>query len=166
MRKKISILLGSSSDLSKVEKAREFLEENQIPYEIHILSAHRTPDELRSYLESSQEEVGVYVACAGLAAHLPGVVASFTLRPVVGVPLRASSSDGMDALLSIVQMPPGIPVGCVGIDNVLNGVLYALSILALEEESYKKILKDFREKQKEKVLKEEKKLQEKINRNP
>ena len=127
---KVSIIVGSQRDLEKAQRAAKILEENCVEYEIKVLSAHRNPKELEEYLEKNKGVVKVYIAMAGLAAHLPGFIASRVDVPVIGVPLDVKLG-GIDALLSIVQMPRGVPVAAVGIDNAENAALLALRILKL-----------------------------------
>lgn len=130
MDPKVSIIMGSTSDLSVMEKAAAILEEFEIPFEINALSAHRTPDAVEEFAHYAHErEIKVIIAGAGMTAHLPGVIAAMTPVPVIGVPIKASL-DGMDSLLSIVQMPPGIPVATVGIDGAKNAGFLAVQILA------------------------------------
>lgn len=129
----VGILTGSPSDLDVVTKARDVLEELDIPCEVRVLSAHRTPAETVSYVEGAPERgIEVLVACAGMAAHLAGVVAAHTTLPVIGVPLASGKLDGMDSLLSTVQMPPGIPVATVGIDGAKNAAFLAARILSIK----------------------------------
>ena len=122
--------MGSTSDLPVMEKAALFFDEMEIPFEINALSAHRTPEAVEQFAKNAQNRgIKVIIAAAGMAAHLPGVIASMTTLPVIGVPIKASL-DGMDALLAIVQMPPGIPVATVGINGSLNAAILALQIIA------------------------------------
>ena len=125
---KVAIILGSESDRAVADKVVKVLDERSIPYEVQVISAHRNPEELDRYLEESDDSVGVIIAIAGLSAALPGVIASKTEKPVIGVPVSGKLL-GMDALLSMVQMPSGVPVGVVGIDNGENAALLALRIL-------------------------------------
>lgn len=126
--------MGSTSDLPVMEKASAFFEEMKIPFEMLALSAHRTPREVEQFASTAKERgVKVIIAGAGMAAHLGGVIASLTTLPVIGVPIR-SSFDGLDALLAIVQMPPGIPVATVGVNGALNAAILAAEILALTDE--------------------------------
>lgn len=125
---KVAIVMGSKSDQAVADKAIEVLEEHSIPYEVRVISAHRNPEELDRYLRETEDSFGVIIAIAGLSAALPGVIASKTEKPVIGVPVSGKLM-GMDALLSMVQMPPGVPVGVVGIDNGKNAALLALRIL-------------------------------------
>lgn len=129
----VGILTGSPNDLEIVNKARQALAELGVPCEVRVLSAHRSPELTLEYVRSAQERgVEVFIACAGMAAHLAGVVASNTLLPVIGVPLSGSPIAGLDALLSTVQMPPGIPVATVAIDGSRNAAFLAVRILAIK----------------------------------
>jgi 5-(carboxyamino)imidazole ribonucleotide mutase len=142
---KVGILFGSRSDMDKMKAAARCLEEFDIPWEAHVLSAHRVPDELERILKVMREGgVKVFICGAGLAAHLPGVVASKTILPVIGVPLSAKL-NGMDALYSIVQMPKPIPVATVGIDNAFNAGMLAIQMLALGNEQLSQRLVEWRE---------------------
>lgn len=155
MSLEVSIIMGSSSDWETMEHASTILKEFGIQHESVVYSAHRTPDELFTYMKQAQENgVKVYIAGAGLAAHLPGVIASKTLLPVLGVPMAAGALQGMDALLSIVQMPGGIPVGTLGIGKAgaKNAALLAAAMLGIENPEIRKKLQEFREKQKQNVL--------------
>lgn len=128
----VAILTGSPSDLPTVEKARETLQALEIPCELRVLSAHRTPEQTVEYVKSAEAAgVEVFIACAGLANHLAGTVAAHTLRPVIGVPLAAGPLSGWDSLLSTVQMPPGVPVATVAVDGTRNAAFLAARILAL-----------------------------------
>ncbi len=130
MKPIVSIIMGSTSDLKIMEKAAAFLDDMEVPFEINALSAHRTPDEVEVFAKNAEKSgIKVIIAGAGMAAHLPGVIASMTSVPVIGVPINATL-DGMDALLAIVQMPPGIPVATVGINGSLNAGILALQMIA------------------------------------
>jgi len=144
----ITIILGSVSDKAIFDKAKRIFDEFGIGYELKIASAHRTPEKIKEIVNNSKAEV--FIAVAGLSAALPGSIAAETQRPVIGVPVEAKL-DGLDALLSIVQMPPGIPVACVGIDRGENAALLAIEILALKDEALRAKLKNYRKKMKEKV---------------
>ena len=134
--KKVGIIMGSDSDLPILKKAADQLAELDIPYEVHVYSAHRTPDEVREFATHAKENgFGVIIAAAGMAAHLAGVVASFTTIPVIGIPCKSSVLDGMDALLATVMMPSGIPVATVAIDGGKNAALLAAQIIALSDEA-------------------------------
>jgi len=143
----VGIIMGSDSDLPVMEAAFQVLKEFNIPYEVKILSAHRTPDQHSEYSKSAKDRgLKVIIAAAGGAAHLPGVTAAQTILPVIGVPIKSKSLEGMDSLLSIVQMPPGIPVATVGIDGAKNAALLAVQILGISTESIQKKLTDYKKK--------------------
>jgi 5-(carboxyamino)imidazole ribonucleotide mutase len=146
----ICIVLGSVSDKPIFDKMKPILADFGLKYEVRIASAHRTPERVREIVMDSDADV--FIAVAGLSASLPGVVASFTTKPVIGVPVNAAL-DGQDALLSIAQMPPGVPVACVGIDCGANAVLLAAEILSLNDDSLVKKLDEYRKKQREKIEK-------------
>ncbi len=149
----VSIIMGSTSDLSVMEKAATFLDEMSIPFEMHALSAHRTPEAVEKFAKEAEGRgIKVIIAAAGMAAHLCGVVASMTTLPVIGVPVKASL-DGMDALLAIVQMPPGIPVATVGINGALNSAILAAQILAAGDEELRKRLAEYKTNLKNKIIK-------------
>lgn len=132
--KKTAIIMGSDSDLPVVEKAIETLREYGAPFEVHVYSAHRTPAQTKEFSETARARgFGVIIAAAGKAAHLAGAVAANTTLPVIGIPIKSSALDGLDALLSTVQMPAGIPVATVSIDGAANAALLALQILAVED---------------------------------
>lgn len=151
--KKVAIIMGSDSDLPVVEKAMQTLDEYAVPYEVHIYSAHRTPLEARAFAESARENgFGVIIAAAGKAAHLAGAIAASTTLPVIGIPVKASVLDGLDALLSTVQMPSGIPVATVAIDGSANAALLAIQMLAINEPELAGKLDAARQSAKEKIL--------------
>jgi 5-(carboxyamino)imidazole ribonucleotide mutase len=153
MKPVVSIIMGSTSDLPVMKKSAQFLDEMEIPFEMNALSAHRTPEDVERFAKGAKERgVKVIIAAAGMAAHLCGVIASMTTLPVIGVPIKASL-DGLDALLAIVQMPPGIPVATVGIDGALNAAILSAQMLALSDESVQKRLSDYKEDLKKKVKK-------------
>lgn len=144
---KILILVGSERDLPKMEEAFKFLDEMGVNYESHVSSAHRNPERTIDIARKAKERgFEVIIAGAGLAAHLPGVLAANTTLPVIGIPLSAGPLNGLDSLFSIVQMPSGIPVATVGIDNARNAAILACQILSLKYEDLAKKLEDFREK--------------------
>ncbi len=154
----IAVILGSKSDMPVAEDALRIFEEFSVPYEFRVLSAHRTPDAVREFVQSFEREGGrVFIAVAGAAAHLAGVVASHTLLPVIGVPVPSSALNGLDALLSTVQMPGGIPVAtmAVGKAGMKNAVYFALQILAIEDASLKRELIGFRQRMAAKVFSDE-----------
>jgi 5-(carboxyamino)imidazole ribonucleotide mutase len=160
--KRVSVILGSDSDLDICADAVAVLDELRIHHEKRILSAHRTPDELASYVRSAEKNgVLVFIAIAGMAAALPGVVAACTTLPVIGVPVAGKSSVmGFDSLLSMVQMPPGVPVAVVALNGGKNAALLAAEILALGDPSISTSLKSYREKLKKGVLEKNRKLQD------
>ncbi|MBQ2144135.1 MAG: 5-(carboxyamino)imidazole ribonucleotide mutase [Oscillospiraceae bacterium] len=132
--KKVGVILGSDSDLPVVEKGLRTLQELEIPFEVHIYSAHRTPDEAASFASAARDQgFGVLIAAAGMAAHLAGAIAARTTLPVIGIPCKGPVLDGLDALLSTVQMPSGIPVATVAINGAANAALLAAQILSLNE---------------------------------
>ncbi len=133
--KKVGILMGSDSDLPIVQKTVDTLRSLSVPYEVHVYSAHRTPKEAGDFSRNAREEgFGVIIAAAGMAAHLAGAIAANTTLPVIGIPCRSSNLDGIDALLSTVQMPSGIPVATVAINGGVNAALLAAQILALSDD--------------------------------
>ena len=146
MNPKVSIIMGSTSDLPIMEQAAKLLDEFEIPFEINALSAHRTPDEAAEFGKSAQERgIKVIIAGAGGAAHLPGVIAALTPLPVIGVPIKAGiSMDGWDSVLSILQMPPGIPVATVGLDGARNAGILAAQIIATGEPEVLEKMKKFK----------------------
>ncbi len=158
---KVGIIVGSDSDLGSIEDAWKTLEDLGIEYELRVASAHRTPNKVRNYvLNAEKRGIEVIIAGAGWAAHLPGVVASYTTLPVIGVPVDSSALNGLDALLSIVQMPPGIPVAtmAIGKGGSRNAALYAASILALKYPAVNKKIKEFRKQLAKKVERAAKKV--------
>ena len=153
MKPRISIIMGSTSDLPIMEKAAKLLDELEIPFEMNALSAHRTPAEVETFAKGAKERgIQVIIAAAGMAAHLPGVIASMTTLPVIGVPIN-SSLDGMDALLAIVQMPPGIPVATVGINASQNAAILAVQMLATGDSQLQEKLSLYKEDLKKKIVK-------------
>ena len=156
----VSIIMGSTSDYPVMEKAAKFLNEMEIPFEINALSAHRTPDQVEKFARNAKENgIKVIIAGAGMAAHLPGVIAAMTPLPVIGVPIKASL-DGLDALLAIVQMPPGIPVAAVAINGALNaGILAAQMLSTNDSELFNKTI-SYKENLKQKIVKANEDLKE------
>jgi 5-(carboxyamino)imidazole ribonucleotide mutase len=146
----VTIILGSASDKPIFDKCKTVFDEFGVSYDVHVASAHRTPEKIDEIVKNSESDV--FIAIAGLSAALPGVIASKTIKPVLGVPVE-SKLDGLDALLSIVQMPPGVPVGAVGLDRGENAALLAIQILALHDNDLKLKLRNYREKMKESVRK-------------
>jgi len=151
----VCILLGSKSDLEKAKKAFEIFQGFKVDFEVHIASAHRTPERVEEIVKNSKHEI--FLVLAGLSAALPGAVASFTTKPVIGVPL--SGKVPFDSLLSMVQMPKGVPVAVVGVDNVVNGALLCIQILSLKDDELQKKLKEYREKIKKNVLRDDEEVQ-------
>ncbi len=143
-RPKVSVIMGSKSDEETTKNGVKILEEFGVPFDVQVLSAHRNPEALKEYVEKS-DSIEVFIAVAGLAAHLPGAIAARTTKPVIGVPISAKLG-GLDALLSIVQMPRGVPVACVAIDGVQNAAILALEILALKDKKIADKLRDYRAK--------------------
>ncbi len=161
----VAVLMGSRSDLPVVEGAFKIFEEFGIGYEAHALSAHRTPTEAAEFAANAEANGFKVVICAaGMAAHLGGVVAAHTTLPVIGIPIASEPFNGLDALFSIVQMPPGIPVAAVTVGKAggKNAALYAVSILALSDADLAEKLKAFRRKQTEQILKTDRELQEEL----
>ncbi len=159
MKPRVSIIMGSTSDLKVMEKAARFFDEMEIPFEMNALSAHRTPEAVADFTKNAEARgLQVIIAGAGMAAHLPGVIAASTSLPVIGVPINATL-EGMDALLAIVQMPPGIPVATVGINNALNAAILAAQMLAVEDEAIRQKLKDYKTGLKKKIEKANTELQ-------
>lgn len=162
MKMKVAFVMGSDSDLPVVEKAVEIVKQFDVPVEVRIISAHRTPYEAEQFARSAEEkEVGVIVAAAGKAAHLGGVLAAYTILPVVALPIRSTTMDGLDSLLSMVQMPPGIPVATVAIDGAVNAGLLAIQMLALKDDTLKEKLKNYKENMAAQVRAKDQALQEK-----
>lgn len=145
--KKVAIVMGSESDSALADKAVAVLDEFGVEHTIHVISAHRNPNKIKNFARTLEAQgYGTVIAIAGLAAHLPGVVASLTVLPVIGVPGSGGPLSGQDALYSIVQMPGGIPVACVGIGNAKNGALLAVQILAAGEPALYDKMREFRKK--------------------
>lgn len=149
---KIAVVMGSKSDLPKLESGIKFIKSYGIGVVVRILSAHRTPEELTRFLEEIKDNTDVIIAAAGKAAHLPGVIAAQTLIPVVGLPIKSSTMDGMDSLLSIVQMPSGIPVATVTIDSGMNAALMAIQIASVKYPVLREKLAAYRKEMADKVL--------------
>ncbi len=154
--KKVAIIMGSDSDLPVIEKGIAKLEEFGIDFEVHVFSAHRTPVEAKVFSETARENgFGVIIAAAGMAAHLAGAIAANTTLPVIGIPVKSSNLDGMDALLSTVQMPTGIPVATVAINGAANAALLAIEILAVTDAELAQKLDAMRKEGAETVLKKD-----------
>ena len=163
--KKVGIIMGSDSDLPVVEKAVDTLKSLEVPFEVHIFSAHRTPVEAREFsLNARKNGFGAIIAAAGKAAHLAGAIAANTTLPVIGIPIKSSPLDGLDALLSTVQMPGGIPVATVAIDGAQNAALLAAQIIAVEDSVLSEKLDAQRKSAMETVLEKNKAVEEKYNK--
>ena len=161
--KKVAILMGSDSDFSVMSKAVSVLKEFEIPVEVHVYSAHRTPEKVAEFASNAKDNgFGVIIAGAGMAAALAGVVAGHTTLPVIGVPLKSNALEGVDALLSTVMMPSGIPVATVAIDGSKNAAYLAAQILAVGDEELAKKVLEIRQKQSAAVLVKDQELQEKV----
>lgn len=151
--KKVGIVMGSDSDLPVVQKAIDTLRQFEVPVEVHVFSAHRTPKEAGEFARNARANgIGVIVAAAGKAAHLAGALAANTTLPVIGIPVKSSNLDGIDALLSTVQMPPGIPVATVAIDGAVNAALLSIQMLAIEDAALAEKLQAKRDADARKVL--------------
>lgn len=162
--KKTAIIMGSDSDLPVVQKAIDVFEQFGAPFEVHVFSAHRTPEAVAEFTKNARSNgFGVIIAAAGMAAHLAGAVAANTLLPVIGIPVQSKCLDGMDALLSTVMMPPGIPVASVGVNGAKNAALLALQILAVDDAALTEKLAADRRKAAETVIKKDEAVSEKYN---
>ncbi|MBQ2718109.1 MAG: 5-(carboxyamino)imidazole ribonucleotide mutase [Clostridia bacterium] len=162
--KKIGIVMGSDSDLPVVEKAINTLKEFGVPYEVHVYSAHRTPKEASDFAANARSSgFGAIIAAAGMAAHLAGAIAANTTLPVIGIPCKSTNLDGLDALLSTVMMPSGIPVATVAIDGAKNAALLAIQILAVTDEVLAKKLDEQRSEGAKQALAKNKAVEEKFN---
>jgi len=165
MTKQVGIIMGSDSDLEVMQEAAKILEHFGVDYEITVVSAHRTPERMFDYAQTAVSRgLKTIIAGAGGAAHLPGMVASITTLPVIGVPVKLKALDGMDSLLSIVQMPGGVPVATVAINNAKNAGLLAVQILATNNESLQQKLVDYKNNMREEVLDKAAKVELKRNK--
>lgn len=163
--KKVGLIMGSASDLPVVEKAVAVLDELGIGYEVHVYSAHRCPDKAADFARNAEKNgFAVLVGFAGMAAHLAGALAANTVLPVIGVPCKSNVMDGVDALLSTVMMPSGVPVACVAVNGGANAALLAAQILATSDETVAKKLRARREKDREKALVSDAEVAEKFNK--
>ena len=161
MKPIVSIIMGSTSDLPVMEKAAQLLDEMQVPFEMNALSAHRTPAEVEAFAKGAADRgLKVIIAAAGMAAALPGVIAANTTLPVIGVPVKGSVLDGVDALYSIIQMPPGIPVATVAINGAMNAAILAVQMLALSDQELAQKFADYKEGLKNKIVKANQDLKE------
>lgn len=162
--KKVAIIMGSDSDLPVCEKAIDVLKEFDVPFEVHVYSAHRTPEQSKDFSQKARENnFGAIIAAAGKAAHLAGAIAANTTIPVIGIPVKSSTLDGLDALLSTVQMPTGIPVATVAIDGAANAALLAIQILSVGDEALAKKLDEKRKSDTKKVLEKNEAIEKKFN---
>ena len=162
--KKIGIIMGSDSDLPIIEKAINTLKAFDVPYEVHVFSAHRTPEEARDFsLNARKNGFGAIIAAAGMAAHLAGAIAANTTLPVIGIPVKSGHLNGVDALLSTVQMPSGIPVATVAVDGAVNAALLCIEILAVSNSDLAKKLDDKRKNDSANVLEKNKKIESMFN---
>lgn len=163
--KKVGIIMGSDSDLPVVEKAIDTLEQFGVPTEVHVFSAHRTPEEARNFsLNARKNGFGTIIAAAGMAAHLAGAIAANTTLPVIGIPIKSNKLDGVDALLSTVMMPSGIPVATVAIDGAVNAALLSVEILAVSDDTLAEKLDSLRKEGSEKVLMKNAAIEAKYNK--
>lgn len=163
-KKKVGILMGSDSDLPVVEKAIAVLKEYGVPFEVHVYSAHRTPEQARDFAMNARANgFGAIIAAAGMAAHLAGAIAANTTLPVIGIPVKSKYLDGIDALLSTVQMPTGIPVATVAIDGAANAALLSIQMLAISDSELAEKLDNARKEGSEKVLAKNKVVEEQFN---
>lgn len=161
MKPIVSIIMGSTSDFPVMEKAAQLLNDMRVPFEINALSAHRTPEAVEEFAKNARSRgIRVIIAAAGMAAALPGVIAAGTTLPVIGVPIKGSTLDGVDALHSIVQMPPGIPVATVAINGAMNAAILAIQILALNNPELAETLADYKEGLKQKIVKANEELKQ------
>ena len=157
----VSIIMGSTSDLPVMEKAAQLLNDFHIPFEINALSAHRTPEAVEEFAKNAANRgIKVIIAAAGMAAALPGVIAANTTLPVIGVPIKGSVLDGVDALYSIIQMPPGIPVATVAINGAMNAAILAVQMLALSDTTLAQAFAEYKESLKKKITKANEDLKE------
>ncbi|MBR2742536.1 MAG: 5-(carboxyamino)imidazole ribonucleotide mutase [Clostridia bacterium] len=161
--KTVTIVMGSDSDLPVVKKSVNILKRFEVPYVVRVISAHRTPEEAKELAVSAKDDgVGVIIAAAGKAAHLGGVIAAYTPLPVIGLPIKSSTLDGLDSLLSIVQMPKGVPVATVAIDGAENAALLAVQMLALSDEALMAKLEAYKEEMKQEVINKDKTIMKRV----
>ncbi|MDP4119916.1 MAG: 5-(carboxyamino)imidazole ribonucleotide mutase [Bacillota bacterium] len=161
--KKVAIIMGSDSDFDVVSAAAKTLKDFSIPFEMHVMSAHRTPVQAAEFSSKAKENgFGVIIAAAGMAAHLAGVLAAHTTLPVIGIPVKSTTFDGMDALLATVQMPKGIPVATVAVNGAANAALLAVQMLALSDENLSNQLIKMKTDMANEVIEKDKKLQNKV----
>ncbi len=160
---KVAVVMGSKSDFEAVKPALKALKKFGVPFFVRVLSAHRTPDEVHELVNNAEKEnVGVFIAAAGKAAHLAGVIAGLSTLPVIGIPMKSSTMDGLDSLLSVVQMPSGVPVATVAIGGSENAGILAAQILALCDKELAQKLRDYKKEMQAKVLKDDASIQDEI----
>ena len=160
---KVAVVMGSKSDFEAVKPALKALKKFGVPFFVRVLSAHRTPDEVHELVNNAEKDnVGVFIAAAGKAAHLAGVIAGLSTLPVIGIPMKSSTMDGLDSLLSVVQMPSGVPVATVAIGGSENAGILATQILALGDKDLAQKLKDYKKEMAAKVLKDDAAIQDEI----
>ena len=161
---KVAVVMGSKSDFEAVKPALKALKKFGVPFFVRVLSAHRTPDEVHELVNNAEKDnVGVFIAAAGKAAHLAGVIAGLSTLPVIGIPMKSSTMDGLDSLLSVVQMPSGVPVATVAIGGSENAGILATQILALSDKDLAQKLKDYKKEMQAKVLKDDASIQDEID---
>ncbi|MBR2371709.1 MAG: 5-(carboxyamino)imidazole ribonucleotide mutase [Clostridia bacterium] len=161
---KVAVVMGSKSDFEAVKPALKALKKFGVPFFVRVLSAHRTPDEVHELVNNAEKDnVGVFIAAAGKAAHLAGVIAGLSTLPVIGIPMKSSTMDGLDSLLSVVQMPSGVPVATVAIGGSENAGILAAQILALGDKQLAQKLKDYKKEMQAKVLKDDASIQDEID---
>lgn len=161
---KVAVVMGSKSDFDAVKPALKALKKFGVPFFVRVLSAHRTPDEVHELVNNAEKDnVGVFIAAAGKAAHLAGVIAGLSTLPVIGIPMKSSTMDGLDSLLSVVQMPSGVPVATVAIGGSENAGILATQILALGDKDLAQKLKDYKKEMAAKVLKDDASIQEEVD---
>ena len=161
---KVAVVMGSKSDFDAVKLALKALKKFGVPFFVRVLSAHRTPDEVHELVNNAEKDnVGVFIAAAGKAAHLAGVIAGLSTLPVIGIPMKSSTMDGLDSLLSVVQMPSGVPVATVAIGGSENAGILATQILALGDKDLAQKLKDYKKEMAAKVLKDDASIQEEVD---
>ena len=159
MKAQVAVIMGSDSDMPVMSDALEILKKFKIPTEVQVVSAHRTPEYMAKYTKDAEKKgIQIIIAGAGGAAHLPGMVAAYTTLPVIGVPVKLDAMSGLDSLLSIAQMPKGVPVATMAVDNSFNAGLMAARILGIKSKKIKERLNEFRKSQKQRVWKANKKL--------
>lgn len=162
--KKIAVIMGSDSDMPVVKKAVDMLKEFEVPYEVHVFSAHRTPVEAAQFAQNARENgFAAIIAAAGMAAHLAGAIAAKTTLPVIGIPISSGNLGGIDALLSTVQMPTGIPVATVAVNGAANAALLCIQMLAVQDEALAEKLAAKREKDSQKVLEKDAAISAELN---